>query len=144
METEVGLPERILGTRYTKVCNFKGDPERWSRFKEECKARGVSICQVMDALMEAWIQGQKTTATVIKPVTVNLTMQHVVKRPRRISPFPDDIGAENIAEYITRYGSCYRLEPQGLYPGRIGWCRWLKKWIQGHECATCIHSGERH
>jgi len=39
--------------------------------------------------MEAWIEGQKATATVIKPVTVNLTMQHVVKRPRRALDLKD-------------------------------------------------------
>ena len=46
--------------------------------------RGVSICHVLEALMEAWIQGQKATATVIKPVVVNLIMEHVVQRPRRM------------------------------------------------------------
>jgi len=39
--------------------------------------------------MEAWLEGQKATATVIKPVTVNLTMQHVVQRPRRMQKFED-------------------------------------------------------
>jgi len=34
--------------------------------------------------MEAWIEGQKATATVIKPVVINLTMEHVVRRPRRL------------------------------------------------------------
>ena len=31
--------------------------------------------------MEAWIEGQRATATVIKPVTVNLTMQHMSPGP---------------------------------------------------------------
>ena len=117
--SEIGLPKSY--SNFTKVCSFKGDPERWSRFKETCKTwipekppspdyfsnfpfpgvgvkpplledhlkRGVSICHVLDALQEAWIQGQKATATVIKPVVVNLTMQHVVKRPRRALSFED-------------------------------------------------------
>jgi len=63
--------------------SFKVNPELWSRFKTECKLRGVSICHVLEALMEAWIEGQRATATVIKPVVVNLTMQHIVERPRR-------------------------------------------------------------
>lgn len=70
-------------SRYTKVCSFKGDPELWSEFKSECKLRGTSICAVEDALIRAWLEGQKATATVIKPVTVNLTTQYVVERPRR-------------------------------------------------------------
>jgi len=65
------------------VGSFKVDPELWSRFKLETKLRGVSICHVLEALIEAWIEGQRATATVIKPVTINLTMQHIVERPRR-------------------------------------------------------------
>lgn len=67
------------------AASFKADPELWSRFKEECRFRGVSVCHVLEALMEAWIQGQRATATVIKPVVVNLTMEHVVQRPRRLA-----------------------------------------------------------
>lgn len=89
MEHSVG-PQGAY-TRFTFVASFKADPERWSTFKQECAARGVSICHVQDALMEAWIQGQKATATVIKPVVVNLTMQHVVKRPRRMKNLQDVI-----------------------------------------------------
>ena len=68
----------------TFAASFKADPEIWSSFKETCRFKGVSICHVLEALMQAWIEGQKADATVIKPVTVNLTMQHVVQRPRRV------------------------------------------------------------
>jgi len=78
---ETGLPKSYSNRVF--VASFKADPELWSRFKGECALRGVSICHVLEALMEAWIQGQKATATVVKPVIVNLTMQHVVERPRR-------------------------------------------------------------
>lgn len=67
-----------------ETCSFKGDVELWSRFKEECKFRGVSICHVLEALMQAWLEGQKAEATLVRPVTVNLTMEHVVQRPRRM------------------------------------------------------------
>ena len=87
MEQRIG-PQGAY-TPYNFVASFKADPERWSRFKWTCKARGVSICHVLDALLEAWIQGQKATATVVKPVVVNLTMQHVVKRPRRMASLDD-------------------------------------------------------
>ncbi len=84
---EIGLPKSYSKRKF--VASFKADPELWSRFKEGCVLRGVSICHVLEALMEAWLEGQKATATVIKPVTVNLTMQHVVQRPRRIQDFED-------------------------------------------------------
>jgi len=92
--------------------------------------------------MEAWIQGQKAEATLVRPVTVNLTMQHIVERPRRLGAAAPISETEDLAMYATKFGACHRLEPRGLYPGRIGFCRWLHQWIQGHECATCIHSGE--
>jgi len=139
---ETGLLKSYSNRDFT--ASFKADPELWSRFKGDCKARGVSICHVLEALMEAWIQGQKAEATLVRPVTVNLTMQHVVERPRRKQTYESFIKSEDLAMYVAKFGACYRLEPRGLYPGRIGWCRWLKQWIQGHECATCIHSGERH
>jgi len=87
--SEIGIP-KYYSTR-KRVALFKADPELWSRFKQGCAERGVSICHVLEALMEAWLEGQKATATVIKPVTINLTMQHVVKRPRRMLTFEDMI-----------------------------------------------------
>jgi len=68
--------------------SFKADPEIWSQFKETCAKLGVDICCVMESLMLAWMEGQKATATVIKPVTVNVTLNHVVERLRR-KPVPE-------------------------------------------------------
>lgn len=139
---EIGLLKSY--SKRVFCASFKVDPELWSRFKAECKIRGVSICHVLEALLEAWIQGQKATATVIKPVVVNLKMEHIVERPRRKQSWPGFEPGEDIAEYIREYGSCRRLKASGQYPGKIGWCRWLQRWIYGHECATCLHTGERY
>ncbi len=87
MEIKGGPQKLIVYSKRTFSAGFKADPELWSLFKGQCKMRGVSVCHVLEALMEAWIQGQKATATVIKPVTVNLTMQHIVRRPRRTKAF---------------------------------------------------------
>jgi len=65
------------------AASFKADPEIWSNFKTTCKTLGVDICCVLETLMLAWMEGQKATATVIKPVTVNVTLNHVVERLRR-------------------------------------------------------------
>ena len=143
METEVRGVRVPPYSKRKGWASFKADPELWSRFKTECKLRGVSICHVLEALMEAWIQGQKATATVIKPVTINLKMEHIVQRPRRKLRFPEDIGTKIMEKLRARYGVCYRLQPRGEWPGKIGWCPWLKRWIRGHECATCINQGER-
>ena len=71
-------------SNFTTTYTVRADPERKSKFLETCKLRGVSECHVADALFEAWIEGQKATATVIKPVVVNLYMEHIVQRPRRM------------------------------------------------------------
>lgn len=71
-------------SKFTDTLTVRCDPERKSEFKTTCKLRGVSECHVLDALIDAWIEGQKATATVIKPVVVNLTMEHIVQRPRRM------------------------------------------------------------
>jgi len=70
-------------SKFTDTVSIRIDPELWSRFKTECKLRGAATCHVLAALMEAWIEGQRATATVIKPVVINMTMNHVVERPRR-------------------------------------------------------------
>ena len=121
---------------------FKTDPELWSRFKSECKFRGVSIGHVLEALMEAWIQGQKAQATVVKPVVVNLTMQHIVERPRRKMSRVEMEGWDRDRIRSLYPGVCWRLTIKGDFPGRIGFCTWIRKWIEGVECETCIFSGE--
>lgn len=79
---EFSIPK--LYSNRTKEAFFKVDPEIWSRFKTECKTRGVSVCHVLETLIEAWMQGQKVMSTVVNPVVINLTMEHIVKRPRRM------------------------------------------------------------
>jgi len=79
--------------------------------------------------MEAWLEGQKATATVIKPVVVNLTMQHVVQRPRRMATYqgPD----------ITEPVGCQGLEHREWGQGYVGWCHKIKRWISVGDCARC-------
>jgi len=84
---EIGAP-KCYSKRKTWA-SFKVDPELWSGFKRVCAERGVSICHVLEALMEAWIQGQRAEATLVRPVIVNLSMQHIVERPRRAQKIRD-------------------------------------------------------
>ena len=139
---DTGLPKSYSSRTFS--ASFKADPELWSRFKTECKLRGVSVCHVLEALMEAWIQGQKVESTLLKPVVINLKMEHIVQRPRRLGLAPIPAEVEMVEKLRARYGVCYRLQPRGEFPGKIGWCPWLKRWIRGLECSTCINQGERH
>ena len=135
--------ETSLLKSYSKrnfVASFKADPELWSRFKAECKLRGTTTCAVLEALMEAWIEGQKVEATLIRPVTINLVTQHIVERPRRKTPsFLLEQKYDNQTVLAEKFGACHRLNPNGSFLGRIGWCYWLKRWLMGFECEECVH-----
>jgi len=124
---ETGLPKSYSKRDF--VASFKVDPELWSRFKGGCAERGVSICHVLEALMEAWLEGQKATATVIKPVVVNLTMQHVVQRPRRMATYQ----GPDIYEPL----GCHGLEHRDWRMGSFGWCHRIKRWVSVGDCARC-------
>jgi len=79
--------------------------------------------------MEAWIQAQRVQATLIQPVHIDLTMQHVVQRPRRMATYmgPD----------ITEPVGCQGLEHRDWGAGRVGWCHKIKRWVSVGDCARC-------
>jgi len=85
--SEIGAPKYY--SKRKGWASFKVDPELWSGFKGVCAQRGVSICYVLEGLMMAWIQAQKVQATILQPVHIDLHMQHVVERPKRISRVRD-------------------------------------------------------
>jgi hypothetical protein len=128
---EIGLPKSYSNRIF--AASFKVDPELWSRFKGECKLRGVSICHVLEALMEAWIQGQKATATVIKPVTVNLTMQHIVRRPRRMQSFEDAMYHSQNQMWPP---PCSKADEFIKSSKEVG-CLGAKDWITLDKCWRC-------
>ena len=86
-------------TPYTYTASFRAKPQQWAHFKKEVHDRGITLCHVLEGLMEAWIAGQAAgldatgspPSVAARPVTVNLTMQHVVKRPRRMANLEDVI-----------------------------------------------------
>lgn len=137
MEIKGGPQRLIVYSKRTFCAGFKADPELWSIFKSQCKMRGVSVCHVLEALMEAWIQGQKATATVIKPVTVNLTMQHIVKKPRRQMKYKDIM-------YETQNKiwppPCPKADHQFGKRGPVG-CLDAKDLINLSECWRCFLMG---
>ncbi len=108
-------------------CNFKGNEKLWLRFKELCAVQGVSICAVMEVLMQGWLEGQKVHATIIQPVNMSITMQHIVKRPRRMI----EIAA------LSTVG-CERLTHANWLPAHIGWCKKSEKWVRLEDCNYCV------
>jgi hypothetical protein len=124
---QFGLPKSYSKRKF--VGSFKVDPELWSRFKRSCAEKGVSACYVLETLLEGWIQAEKVMATIIQPVNMTINMQHIVKRPRRMIEVPGP-------EYTTPAG-CQGLRHEEIWPGRLGWCRIIKKWIQPQNCEEC-------
>lgn len=139
METKGGPRDPIAITARDDVMTFRVNSELKSRFKDTCIMRGVSYCHVLEALMEAWIEGQAATATVIKPVVVNLTMQHVVKKPRRIQNF-DDMMYE--AQRKPWPPPCDRANTFIKSTREVG-CLEIKDFIALEKCWRCFYTGGR-
>lgn len=120
------------------VASFKANGELWSKFKTECKMRGVSVCHVLEALMQAWIEGQRAEATVIKPVVVNLTMHHVVQRPRRMLSYERSLllGFGQARPPPCEQIDVYRRDAKG-----VG-CLERRDWVSLAECWRCFRLKE--
>lgn len=115
------------------TASFKADPEIWSAFKSECQMRGAHVCCVMEALMLAWIEGQRAEATVIKPVTVNVTLQHHVQRSRRKPRVKEPW---LIARSQNWPPSCEHADEFLKTQKQVG-CLELKQWIPLEKCWRC-------
>lgn len=59
------------------------DRKLWHTFMENVKDKHLSTCHVLEALMNAWVFGGSIIPSLGQPMTLNLTMQHVVSRSRR-------------------------------------------------------------
>lgn len=134
---ETGLPKSYSKRKF--VASFKADPELWSRFKETCAARGVSICHVMEALMESWIQGQKAEATLVRPVIVNLNMQHIVRRPRRLKNLEDVMYEARRKNWPP---PCEKADDFIRSKKEVG-CLEIRDWIPLAKCWRCFMLGDR-
>jgi len=88
--------------------------------------------------MEAWIEGQKATATVIKPVTINLTMQHIVERPRRKAQVKEPW---LIARGQRWPPNCPHAD-QFIKSTREVGCTDLRDWIPLEKCWRCFITRE--
>jgi len=134
---EIGIPKYY--SKRTSVMCLKIDPELKSEFKATCKLRGVSICHVTEALFKAWIEGQKATATVIKPVIVNLNMQHIVKRPRREQSFEDMMFQIRQKNWPP---PCKKADRFIKSMKEVG-CLEIKDFIKLEKCWRCFYNGAR-
>ena len=129
-------------TPYTITASFKARPDRWQRFKLKTAELGVSTCHVLDGLMEAWLQGQdspgrslhRTPTQSIPPVSVNLTMHHVVKRPRRMAGLEDLLYSAQGQRWPP---NCEHADAFIKSTLEVG-CLDIKDWISLEKCWRCF------
>jgi len=55
----------------------------WAEFLKDVAEKDLSTCHVLEALVGAWLRGGAMVPGLAQPLQLNLTMQHVVARPRR-------------------------------------------------------------
>jgi len=65
---------------------FRIDNTLWQEFKHTCHSQGMTTCQVLKGMIYAIVKGTEATEPTINTrlsFTINMTMQHIVERPRR-------------------------------------------------------------
>jgi len=86
------------------------NPELWAEFMRDVAAKDLSTCHVLEALISAWLHGGAMVPGLAQPLQLNLTMQHVVARPRRagLEPTPPPVLFPHMGEWV------YNRELQSL------------------------------
>jgi len=69
--------------------SFRVDPYIWGLFKERCWNLGLSTCFTLEGLIRAWLTGEQVQVPQPRPLTVNMTVNYEVARPRRAKEVPD-------------------------------------------------------
>jgi hypothetical protein len=128
---KIDRDELVKAALYSNKRSFKSsircDPKLWAQFKESCAIYGLSTCAVLEVCMKGWIEGQKVMSTFIQPLVQNITMQHIVKRPRRMIEIPA----------LSTVG-CEKLTHANWLPSHIGWCKTSEKWVRLEDCNSCV------
>jgi hypothetical protein len=72
-------------TRFSDKLTVRCDPESKKAFLGFCKETGLSECQILDSLIKAMLHGVTLQKPLVdKSPTINLSIERVVARPRRV------------------------------------------------------------
>lgn len=74
----------LMANRFKTTIRVK--KKLWKDFRKDVETKGLSTCQVIEALISAFLYGGSMIPRLAQPLTLNLTMQHVVERHRRVQP----------------------------------------------------------
>jgi len=113
----------------------------WITFMQVCRERGQSTCHVLESLMEAWILGSSSHANPGQPITINMTFNYNVARPRR-KPGVEIKGGLDPGTLRKMLAACKRLIIRDDQVGYVGWCTWRARHIRAGGCEGCPHQGE--
>jgi len=93
------------------------DRQIWEEFKTSTEAKDLSTCHVLEALISAWLYGGSLVPGLAQPVQLNLTMQHVVARPRRMGP-ELEVSDKEWADWVKYYEDTWLFTPVKIGPRR--------------------------
>jgi len=86
------------------------DRQIWEEFKASTEAKDLSTCHVLEALISAWLYGGSLVPGLAQPVQLNLTMQHIVSRPRRAG-FEPAVSEKEWDEWVRYYQDTWCFTP---------------------------------
>jgi len=89
----------------------------WEEFMASTHSKGLSTCHVLEALLSAWLYGGALVPGLGQPLQLNLTMQHIVARPRRMEPEPA-VSEKEWDDWVRYYEDTWLFTPVKVGPRR--------------------------
>jgi len=102
--------------RHRHKTTIRIDPKLWQEFMEKVASQGLSTCQVLEALINAWIYGASMVPGIQTPMKVDLTINEVVTRRRRATAWP--ISDKAWDEWLRYYEDTWLFTPVKIGPRR--------------------------
>jgi hypothetical protein len=103
-----------------------------------CRRHNASSCHMVLSMIDAYIEGDKRGLIQVgspNPAIVHL-MQIFPGRARGHNKYELDLVVQDPLSGVLR---CPRLDHRDTVPGRLGWCRDVKRWVTPDQCLSCVH-----
>jgi len=117
MSHDTTAPYKRHTLRHRHKTTIRADPELWREFREKLKAQGLSTCQVLEALINVWIYGAASVPGIQTPMKVDLQINEVVTRRRRVGPEPT-VSVREWDDWVKYYEDTWLFTPVKVGPRR--------------------------
>jgi len=114
-DTQSAVNPPYSNARYKTTIRIRRD--LWAEFMRDVAAKDLSTCHVLEALISAWLYGGSLVPGLAQPVQLNLTMQHVVSRPRRMGP-ELEVSDKEWDDWVKYYEDTWFFTPVKIGPRR--------------------------